>query len=58
MNEWGFAAEVKSWWDAQFRAHPEWGIARCEVEEQVEGDRTHSDLTLKAPPMRSSLLES
>jgi len=49
MNEWAFAAEVKSWWDAQFRVHPEWGIARCEVEEKVEGDRTRSDLTLKGP---------
>lgn len=30
MNEWAFAAEVKSWWDGEFPIHPDWGLDRCE----------------------------
>jgi len=40
----GFAAEVKSWWDAETRAHPEWRLGRCEVEQTQEGGRDRSDL--------------
>lgn len=36
VNEWGFAAEIKSWWDAAFREHPDSGFDRCTVEEQVD----------------------
>ena len=36
INEWGFAAEIKSWWDAALRARPDWGLDRCTVEEQVD----------------------
>ena len=48
MNEWGFAAEVKSWWDQEFRLHDEWGLDRCEVEKQAEGGLKRSDLVVWA----------
>lgn len=44
VNEWGFAAEIKSWWDAQFAGRPEWALDRCEVERQTEGSLKRSDL--------------
>lgn len=50
MNEWGFAAEVKSWWDANFAAHPQWELDRCRVEESVDsgaGTPKRSDLTIR-----------
>ncbi len=46
MNEWTFAAEVKSWWDAAFLAHPSWHLDRCEVERRVEGSQKRSDLSV------------
>jgi hypothetical protein len=46
LNEWGFAAEIKSWWDAEFKLNPRWGFARCEVEKQTEGSRQRSDLSV------------
>ena len=46
MNEWGFAAEVKSWWDAEFKANPDWGLSRCEVERQERGGLKRSDLVV------------
>jgi hypothetical protein len=45
MNEWAFAAEIKSWWDSEFPAHPDWRMARCEVERRVIGALERSDLT-------------
>jgi hypothetical protein len=48
MNEWGFAAEVKSWWDSEFGEHSEWGLDRCEVERQTEGSLKRSDLVVWA----------
>lgn len=47
MNEWGFASEVKSWWDTEFVRHPEWSLTRCEVEKETEGQR-RSDLVIHA----------
>ena len=49
MNEWGFAAEIKSWWDAALAANDTLGLDRCEVEEQVEvgSSLRRSDLTVK-----------
>ena len=46
MNEWGFGGEIKSWWDAEIIAHPEWGLSRCSIEETSEGSRERADLTL------------
>ena len=47
MNEWGFAGEIKHWWDAEFDQHPEWGLSRCELERQPEGGGLErSDLTV------------
>ncbi len=46
MNEWGFAAEIKSWWDAAIAAEPGLGLGAVTVEEQMEGDRKRSDITL------------
>lgn len=46
MNEWGFAGEIKSWWDASVRSHPQWHIDRCELETAVEGSQKRSDLTV------------
>ena len=46
MNEWGFGGEIKSWWDAQFDSHPEWGFSRCSLEETSEGSRERADVTL------------
>lgn len=48
MNEWGFAAEVKSWWDQEFGRRDEWGLDRCEVEKQSEGGLKRSDLVVWA----------
>ena len=46
MNEWGFAAEVKSWWDGEFARQPQWRFARCEVEKRVIGGQERSDLSV------------
>jgi hypothetical protein len=46
VNEWGFAAEIKSSWDAAIAAEPELGLGPVTVEEQTEGDRKRSDITL------------
>ncbi len=50
MNEWAFAAEIKSWWDTAFAARPEWKLDRCRVEESVDtgsGVAKRSDLTVR-----------
>lgn len=44
MNEWSFAAEIKSWWDSEFARHPEWHLTACRVEHEVTGTRKRSDL--------------
>ena len=49
MNEWAFAGEIKSWWDQEFHEHPNWGMQRCQIEDQMEGDRHRSDITIKGP---------
>lgn len=46
MNEWGFAAEIKSWWDDVLRHQPEWRLSRCEVEQTQEGERERADLVV------------
>jgi N-6 DNA Methylase len=46
VNEWGFAAEIKSWWDEEFFSHPAWRFSRCEVEQTEEGDAKRSDLSV------------
>ena len=46
MNEWGFAAEIKSWWDAAIAAEPGLGLGQVTVEESTEGDRKRADITL------------
>lgn len=48
MNEWGFAGEVKSWWDQELAEHPEWGLSRCEIERQDEGSRERADVSIVA----------
>lgn len=48
MNEWGFAGEIKSWWDQEFAEHPEWGLARCEIEKQDDGSRERADISVIA----------
>jgi len=47
LNEWGFAAEVKSWWDTALAADAS-ELDHCSVEEQVEvgGSQKRSDLTV------------
>ncbi len=50
MNEWAFAAEIKSWWDSAFTATPSWELDRCQVEESVDtgaGAAKRSDLTVR-----------
>jgi hypothetical protein len=47
LNEWGFAAEIKSWWDHECHEHPEWGLFNCRVEETVPGSKKRSDLFLQ-----------
>jgi hypothetical protein len=50
MNEWAFAAEIKSWWDAAFAETPSWELDRCRVEENVDtgvGVPKRSDLTVR-----------
>ena len=44
MNEWTFAAEIKSWWDSEFPKHPEWHFKACRVEREVAGSQKRSDL--------------
>lgn len=46
MNEWGFGGEIKSWWDAQFNAHPDWALSRCSLEETTEGSAKRADITV------------
>lgn len=46
MNEWGFAAEIKSWWDADLSRQQSWRLDRCEVERQEEGSHRRSDLVV------------
>lgn len=46
MNEWAFAAEVKKWWDAEFRNNRSWGLDRCEVEKGGEATKDRSDLAI------------
>ena len=48
MNEWAFAAEIKSRWDQELAAHPEWGLRHCRVEETVPSGRKRSDLFVQA----------
>jgi hypothetical protein len=47
LNEWGFAAEIKSWWDAALAAEGS-SLDHCGVENEVEvgGSQRRSDLTL------------
>jgi hypothetical protein len=47
LNEWGFAAEIKSWWDAALAADKS-GLDHCNVEDEVEvgGSQKRSDLTV------------
>jgi len=47
LNEWGFAAEIKSWWDAALSADTS-ELDHCSVEDQVEvgGSQKRSDLTV------------
>lgn len=44
VNEWSFAAEIKSWWDSELARHPQWRLSRCQVEPQVANTRQRSDL--------------
>ncbi len=46
MNEWTLAAEIKSWWDGAFTAHPGWYLDRCEVERRVDGSQKRGDLSV------------
>lgn len=46
MNEWGFAGEIKSWWDQLIAIQPELGLGRVTIEESAEGESTRADLTL------------
>ena len=46
MNEWGFAGEIKSWWDAEFDLHAEWGLSACRVEHNMEGSLKRGDLVI------------
>jgi hypothetical protein len=46
VNEWGFAAEIKSRWDATIAAEAGLGLGAVTVEESTEGDRKRSDITL------------
>jgi N-6 DNA Methylase len=46
VNEWTLAAEIKSWWDGAFTAHPGWYLDRCEVERKVDGTQQRSDLSV------------
>lgn len=47
LNEWGFAAEIKSWWDAALSSDSS-ALDHCSVEDQVEvgGSQKRSDLTV------------
>lgn len=46
MNEWGFAGEIKSWWDDLIGRTPEWGLGRVTIEETPEGESGRADITL------------
>jgi hypothetical protein len=47
LNEWGFAADIKSWWDTALAADGS-ELDHCSVEDQVEigGSQKRSDLTV------------
>jgi hypothetical protein len=46
VNEWGFAGEIKSWWDAVISSDPAMGLGRVTIEESPEGEAVRSDITL------------
>ncbi|WP_081968178.1 HsdM family class I SAM-dependent methyltransferase [Mycobacterium kyorinense] len=46
MNEWGFAGEIKSWWDAVIEDDPSLGLGRVIIEKETEGERKRADITL------------
>lgn len=46
MNEWGFAGEIKAWWDTAAKTEPAWNISRTAIEETTEGQRKRADITV------------
>lgn len=46
MNEWGFAGEIKSWWDELIRSSPAFALGRVTIEESPEGESGRADITL------------
>lgn len=46
MNEWGFAGDIKTWWETAAEVEPSWDISRCAIEETAEGQRKRADLTV------------
>ncbi len=56
MNEWGFAGEIKSWWDALVAADPSLGLGRVTIEESPEGLHARADLTLRDATDRPLLI--
>jgi hypothetical protein len=56
MNEWGFGGEIKSWWDREIDAHPEWDLSGCTIERQTEFSRERADLTLHDSSHRAVLV--
>lgn len=56
MNEWGFAGEIKSWWDAMVAAEPSLGLGRVTIEESPEGLHARADLTLRDTADRPLLI--
>jgi hypothetical protein len=47
INEWGFAAEIKTTWDIVIRDDSSLAGLNTRVEEQAEGDQKRSDVTLR-----------
>jgi hypothetical protein len=46
VNEWGFAGEIKSWWDSLIRDEPGLQLGRVTIEETQAGESLRADLTL------------
>jgi len=47
LNEWGFAAAAKSWWNHEIGQHPEWKLTACSAGASVPRSRQRSDRFLE-----------
>lgn len=47
VNEWSFAGEIKSWWDAEIASSKDHLLGEVRIEDSLEGDSRRADITLR-----------